>query len=120
MSPEDFEKCLEFGILTPSEKEFVLRFIETMDVDAATLAAHPGAKNQRALRWQMRNNSRILAALHLWFGKPPISLPTPKEQAVRDLQQDVRRLRGVARVQARRLLLELQGVLEVSGKRKQK
>jgi hypothetical protein len=109
MSPEEFEGSLEFSLLTPREREFVVAFIETRDVDAATLAAHPKAQNQWALRSQMRRNQRVLAALHLWFGRPPISA---KETAVADVKRDIRKLRGVARVQARRLLLQIEGVIE--------
>lgn len=110
MTPETFEQSLEFGLLTPPEREFVITFIETRDVDAATRASYPKSKNQRTLCAHMRRNPRVMAALHLWFGKPPISA---KEAAVADIKRDIRKLRGVARVQARRLLLQIEGVIEV-------
>ena len=113
MSPEDFENSMQFSLLSPREREWTVRFIETRgDVVASTRAAYPEAKNQTVLAWRMRNNPRVLAALTLWFGASPIAEPSAKETAIADVKRDIRKLRGVARVQARRLLLELQGVLE--------
>ena len=112
MTPEAFEQSLEFGLLTLREREFVVAFIETRDVDKATLAAYPNAKrNRNPLRSQMRRNPRVLAALNLWWGRPPIS---PRDEAIADVKRDIHKLRGVARVQARRLLLQLEGIIEVT------
>ena len=111
MRPEQFETSTEFRLLTAREREFVLAVIEGKTVEAATKAAYPKARNQRVLCWQMRTNRRVLDALKLWFeDRSPISV-TAKEQAVADVKRDIRKLRGVARVQARRLLLQLEGLI---------
>jgi len=111
MAPEDFERSMEFSMLSEREREFVLRFIETKNIEDATRAAYPKAKNQTVLAWRMRNNRRVLDALALWFGQSPIPALSAKEAAISDVKKDIRKLKGVARVQARRLLLQLEGLI---------
>jgi hypothetical protein len=109
LSPEQFEKSLEFGLLSPIEKEFVLRFIETRDLALATRAAYPKSRHLNQLQWRMRNNLHVLSALNLWYGRPALD---PKTEAIAGLKRDLKHLKGVAKVQARRLLLQLEGVIE--------
>ena len=112
MSPDEFEKSLEFSLLTPAEREFVVMFIETRDINKSVLAAYPRAVNQTRLRAHLLNNRRVNAALNAWFGKPQIVPLTPKEEAIAGLKSDIRRLKGTARVQAKRLLFQLEGIIQ--------
>ena len=109
MTPEDFERSMEFSLLSPTEKEFTITLIETGNLSTATKAAFPRSKNQATLRAKMRRSPHVLAALRLWYGRPLVS---PQEQAADELRKQIRKLRGVAKVQALKLLFQLEGALE--------
>jgi hypothetical protein len=106
MTPEQFEHSAEFKSLTSIQKEWVVRFIETKDADAATRAAYPCSKNARVLRWKAEKNPQIIAAVELWDGT------SLRDSAIAGLKRDIRSLRGVARVEAKKLLFKLQGLVE--------
>ena len=112
MTPEAFSSSMEFRLLSDREREVTLVVIEGKSLEEAVRSVYPRSRNQRLLAARMRNNERVLNALRLWFGQSSIPIPTAKEEAIRELKADIRKLRGVARVQARRLLLTLQGVIE--------
>ena len=111
MTPEQFSTSLPFKILSERESEFVLAMIEGKSVETATRCAYPRARNQRVLCWQMRTNRRVLDALALWFGASPIPVATAKDEAISGLKKDIRKLKGTARVAAKKLLFELQGLI---------
>lgn len=112
MQAEDFERSMQFSILNLREREFVLAIIEGKNIEDATKSAYPRAKNHRVLCWRLRNSERVLDALNLWFGASPIPALSAKDAAISDVKKDIRKLKGVARVQARRLLLQLEGLIQ--------
>lgn len=106
MTPEQFENSAEFKALTEIQREWVVRFIETKDPEAATRSAYPNAKNIRALRSKAERNARIIAAVELW------NHTSARDSAIAGLKHDLRSLRGTARIEAKKLLFKLQGLVE--------
>lgn len=105
MNSTEFENSQEFKALTAVQSEWVVTYLGTRDADAATRAAYPRAKNLRRLRQLAQANPAIIAAIELWDGT------SLRDSAIAGLQRDIRRSKGVARVQLKRMLFQLQGLI---------
>lgn len=106
MTSKEFGETNEYRALTAIQRNWLLTFIETGDAEKATMAAYPNAKKLLALRHQMQAHPKIIAALELWNGTPA------KESAIAELKRDIRRSKGMARVEYKKMLLRLQGLLK--------
>jgi hypothetical protein len=103
MSKEAFHVSREYLSLTSGQRRWVDIFIETSDANRATCEAYNATEDgYRAMfTRKIETSPRIIAALDLFFAR------TPREKFLRDLQNDIARSKGVARVEARRLYAKM-------------
>jgi hypothetical protein len=111
MTMEAFRASQEFKALTQKQQKWVNLFVETQDGGLATREAYgdeTSPEYRSMLTRKIETSPRMLAALDLYFQR------TPRDRFVRDLENDVRRAKGVAKIQARRLLGQALGLIDGS------
>jgi hypothetical protein len=103
MSKEEFVKSREYLALTSGQRKWVDIFIETSDANRATREAYNATEDgYRAMfTRKIETSPRIIAALDLFFAR------TPREKFLRDLQLDIKKSKGVALIEARRLYAKM-------------
>ena len=106
ISPETFAASREFIALTGCEREWVLAYLSNgRDAEAAVRSAYPGVKDLNRFCSRVQNNPKIIAAIELWDGVDE------RTSAIRGLERDIRSLRGMARVNAKKLLFKLKELI---------
>jgi hypothetical protein len=102
MAKEEFVKSKEYLALTSGQRRWVAIFIDSQDATLATRNIYGGSDAYVAMfTRKIEMSPRIIAALDLFFAR------TPREKFLRDLQNDIARSKGVARVEARRLYAKM-------------
>jgi hypothetical protein len=107
MSKESFHVSKEFSALTDKQRVWVDSFVDTQDAGQATCIAygnHTDPAYRAMLCRKIETSPRVLAALDLFYGR------SPKEKFLRDLQNDIARAKGVAKIEARRLFAKVAGL----------
>jgi hypothetical protein len=103
MSKEVFHSSKEYLSLTSGQRKWIDIFIESSDANSATREAYSSTDDAYVAMFtrKIETSPRIIAALDLYFGR------TPREKFLRDLQNDIARSKGIAKVEARRLYAKL-------------
>jgi hypothetical protein len=103
MSKEALHASKEYLSLTSGQKRWIDAFVETSDANRATREAY-GASDDAYIAMftrKIESSPRIIAALDLFYGR------SPKEKFLRDLQNDISRSKGIAKIEARRLYAKM-------------
>jgi hypothetical protein len=104
---KEFHASKEFLALTDKQRVWVDAFVDSQDAGQATRTAY-GDQTDSAYRAMLtrkvETSPRVLAALDLFYGR------SPKEKFLRDLQLDIKRAKGVAKIEARRLFAKIAGL----------
>jgi len=106
MFKEDFHASKNYLSLTSGQRRWIDIFIETSDPNRATREAY-GATDDAYIAMftrKIETSPRIIAALDLFFAR------SPREKFLRDLQTDIARAKGVAKIEARRLYAKVAGL----------
>jgi hypothetical protein len=100
---EEFHSSKEYLSLTSGQRKWVDIFIETSDPNRATREAYGASDDAYVAMFtrKIESSSRIIAALDLFYGR------SPREKFLRDLQNDISRSKGIAKVEARRLYAKM-------------
>jgi hypothetical protein len=109
MSKEAFQASKEYLALTEKQRVWVDAFVDSQDAGQATVLAYgdnPDSAYRAMLTRKVETSPRVIAALDLFYGR------SPKEKFIRDLQLDIARAKGVARVEGRRLYARVTGLID--------
>jgi len=104
MSKELFHASREFLSLTEKQMVWVDVLISSQDAALATRTAYGDQTDEpyRAMLCRkVETSPRVIAALDLFYGR------SPRERFVRDLQNDIARSKGIAKIEARRLYAKM-------------
>src|SRR5579872_6958615 len=103
ISKEVFHSSKEYLSLTSGQKRWIDAFVETLDANLSTRKAYGASDDAYVAMFtrKIETSPRILAALDLFFVR------SPREKFLRDLQNDIARSTGVARIEARRLYAKM-------------
>ena len=110
MSKEDFIKSKEYLALTEGQRKWVEIFIETSNANLSTRQAYNATDDAYIAMFtrKIETSPRIIAALDLFFARPP------RERFLRDLQNDISHSTGIARLETRRLYAKVMGLVDGS------
>jgi len=108
ISKEVFHSSKEYLSLTSGQKRWIDAFVETLDANLSTRKAYGASDDAYVAMFtrKIETSPRILAALDLFFVR------SPREKFLRDLQNDIARSTGVARIEARRLFAKITGLID--------
>jgi hypothetical protein len=100
---ELFHALKEFLALTSGQRKWIDLFIETSDGNRATREAYGATDDAYVAMFtrKIETSPRIIAALDLYYAR------SPRERFLRDLQNDIARSKGIAKVEARRLYAKM-------------
>ena len=103
MSKTDFVKSAPYLSLTSGQRKWIDLFIETSDANRATREAYGASDDAYVAMFtrKIETSPRVIAALDLFYGR------SPREKFLRDLQNDIARSQGVAKIEARRLYAKM-------------
>jgi predicted signal transduction protein with EAL and GGDEF domain len=104
---EELHVSKEFLALTERQGAWIDSFLQSQDAGQATRIAygdHTDPVYRAMLTRKIETSARVLAALDLFYGR------SAKEKFLRDLQLDINRAKGVARIEARRLFAKVAGL----------
>ena len=106
MPKETFHASKEYLSLTSGQRKWVDIFIKTSDANRATREAYGATDDSYVAMFtkKIETSPRIIAALDLCFAR------SPRERFLRDLQNDIARSTGIARIEARRLFAKVAGL----------
>lgn len=99
MNKETFHASSQYRALTEKQRTWVDSFADFQDAALATQAAYgvAGTPYAAMLSRKIETSPRVIAALDFYFAR------TPRDRFIRDLQYDIRRSKGIARIEAQRL-----------------
>jgi hypothetical protein len=109
ISLADFEQSSEFLILTERQRNFVLKYFEHRDMDAAVAYAYPTQKQlgRRGQRNQLMVSPQVQAAINLWYGT------SARDAMIASVQRDIRRTKSARlRYDLKVLLCKIQGLIQ--------
>jgi hypothetical protein len=103
MAKEAFHTSKEYLSLTSGQRKWVDIFIDTSDANRATREAYNAANDAYRAMFcrKIESSLRVIAALDVYFAR------SPREKFLRDLQNDIARSKGIAKVEARRLYAKM-------------
>lgn len=103
MTKETFHASREFLALTEGQRKWVDIFVETADANRATREAYGATDEVYIVMFtrKIETSPRVIAALDAYYGR------SPKERFLRDLQNDIARSTGIAKIEARRLFAKM-------------
>jgi hypothetical protein len=103
MSKEELVKSGPYLALTARQRRWLEILIDTSDANRATREAYDATDDAYVAMFtrKIETSPRIIAALDLYFAR------SPREKFLRDLQNDIARTKGVAKIEARRLYAKM-------------